>query len=204
MQAMYDLVGDKIQRDLRRPGRRHRASTTSSAGTIALPVHDRARRALPRRRPCPIDRLRKRVHRDPRAARRSTRRRGGDGASTGRPGSHRGRAVEVGRLRAADRRRRGLRRISLQNLDRDRRLQRRRRAAADDARREPERRARERAPGRRDAPARDRAGDRQRGRPGRWPRSSTWTRYRARRRAAARDVQTPTSSTSRCTTATRT
>ena len=50
-------------------------------------------------------------------------------------------------------------RISLQNLDRDERVQRGRRSTADDARLEPERRARERPPGRRDAPARGRAGD---------------------------------------------
>ena len=48
MQAMYDLVGDKIQRDLRRAGRRHRHLRLRRGGR-ALPVHDRTWRALPGR-----------------------------------------------------------------------------------------------------------------------------------------------------------
>ena len=77
MQAMYDLVGDRIQEDLRRAGRRHR-HPRSRQRADPFPVHDRARRAVPRRADggdrVPQDRAR-----DARAARRQRGRRSGSG-----------------------------------------------------------------------------------------------------------------------------
>ena len=55
MQAMYDLVGDKIQRDLRRPGRRHR-HLRPGEGLIHFPYTFERGVRLPEE-PMPLDRL---------------------------------------------------------------------------------------------------------------------------------------------------
>ena len=202
---MYDLVGDKIQEifdaqvvdigDLRlRRGTRSASRTRSSAACASRTTHDPAR--------CGIRTL----VLGQRAARSSSTTSSGMGGRPRQPeiGHHR-RAAEVGlcscRSSSADECA-GV--ISLQNLDRDGRLQRGRRAPADDARGEP-RASRSRTPG-----CSTRRGS---ARPS--SRSSTTSARRAatqldlaradrpRRRPARATRSMPTSSTSRCSTATR-
>ena len=203
IQAMYDLVGDKIQEifdaqvvdigDLR-PGR----------GLIALPVHDRARRPVPGR-----------------ADRRSA---GLAGAASSRPGPLliNGTLERVARPTAAspDGRpgragkspwlfvplvvgERGPRRDLAPEPRPRGRVQRGRRPAPDDARGEPERRAGERPPVRRDqaAPRRDERAGRRAGADQRRParprrRSSTCRRCTTWSATGSRRSSTPRSSTS--------
>ena len=147
-------------------------------GTVALPVRASSGGSASDDIAIPIGALSGRiVARDARAARRQRRRRvGGASAAIEGPVARAAKppkSVLFAPLVVGDEVRG---RISLQNLDRDGRVQRGGRAPADDARLEPERRARERAAGRRDAPARRRAGDRQRASARRPRRSSTSTR----------------------------
>ena len=170
MQAMYDLVGERLAGDLRRAGRRHRHPRPAD-GPDPVPVLDRARVRLPDE-PIEVDRVPQARARDAGAGRRQRRH-----------------AERGARVRAAGRDRRASRRsrrcscrwssaaeaigvISLQNLDREH-------AFSDGDVRllttlagEPERGARERAPVRGDPAAqrRARADQRRAARAGREPR----------------------------------
>ncbi len=172
-------------RPVRRPGGRHR-DRRPCLRDRHLRVHDRTR--------CPVPRGDDPAHRDPQARRR-------DGAALPRQREPRGvgeavraarrpvrRGAPVGAVRAPDRARRGDRRdLAPEHRPRACVLG-LRRPRADDARRQPERVARERPPDPRDAPAGDRAGDGQRDRPGAGEPARPRPDVRAGRRPDARHV----------------
>ena len=148
---MYDLVGERLREIFDAQVARHR-DLRPGCRPDPLPVHDRARRPVPRRAD-PAHRHPQARHRDPRAA-ADERSRGGAGrASSASRGSSRARRpsrplwaplVVGGEATGV---------ISLQNLDREVAFTDADLRAPDDARREPQRRARERAAHPRDAPA---------------------------------------------------
>ena len=142
--------------DLRRPGRRHRAGRPAT-GHDPLPVHDRARRALHDE---PIALVGLRQHVVETGASRSSSIATCETQPRGRPaGASSRRDLPKSWLGRADhRRRRGHRRDLRSRTSTARTPSRGRRPAPHDARLEPERRARERAPVRRDEapPRRDR------------------------------------------------
>ena len=165
MQAMYDLVGDRIQEifdaqvvDI--------GIVDPRLGTAPFPLHDRARGAVPGRadgadRPTTQDAL------ETREPVRRERRHEADIRRVGPAVRDHRRAAEVVRVRPADRRRPRDRRDLAPEPGPRARVQRRGRAPADHARREPERGARERAAVRGDPSAQQRARVDQRRPP--WP-----------------------------------
>ena len=110
------------------------------------------------------------------------------------------RAAQVGALRSPRRGRQGGRRDLAPEHRPRARVRRGRPAAPDDARRQPQRRARERPAGAGDAPTRRRAGDGEQRRPGSLVPARPRRADRARRRAAFARRSTQTSPTSPCTT----
>ena len=158
-QAMYDLVGDKIQEifdaqvvDIAHPRPR--------GGAHPLPVHDRARRALPQR----VDARHRATPPGPRDRQAAAHQRGrhGRGRHHGSVGGHQRGAGTLDPLRAADPgRHHGRGHLAPEPRSRER-LQRVGRGAPEHPRGQPQRGPRERAPGRGDAPARRRAGHHQR------------------------------------------
>ena len=186
MQAMYDLVGDKILGDLRHPGRRHRG-LRPGAGLVPVPVHDRARRPVPGRadgahrlpEAGPRDRPVDDDQRGPRSR----------AAELGQTGVIQGEAARSA-IYAPLLSRRASQRRGLAPEPRSRaRLQPVGPRPADDAGGQPERRPRQRPPDRRDPPAGRRAGHRQQRRPGAGRAAGPRCADRAARRPDARHVR---------------
>ena len=129
MQAMYDLVGDKIARDLRRPGRRHRRSSTSTTSVIHYPYTIERGVRFPDE-PMRLDRRFRRAVLETRDAAVVIDDVEAWVARARAAGRDPGRAAEVGPLRAADRRRRAFGRHLAPEPRPRARLQRIRRAPA--------------------------------------------------------------------------
>ena len=162
MQAMYDLVGRHAPRHLRRPGRRRSASMTWTTRRSSSRTRSNAANSL-RVPPFRIWRCLRGRCCAARRRRSLTMSRPGPGERPGQRYCVRSASLPKSHVFAPLTAPAKAVRPDLAPEPRSQgRLQRGGPAAADDARRQPERRARERAARRRDTPARRRAGDRQR------------------------------------------
>ena len=191
MQAIYDAVGDRIQDDLRRPGRRHRDLRRGDRASCNFPYTIERGERLAGRSRSTADRLPKHVLETRETAAASTRTSDAERRALRQRRSLPARMpksvlfvplVTGGRATRRD--------LAPERRSRAR-LQRVRPAAAGDARRQPQRGARERAAGARDAAAERRAGADQQRAGGARRRARDAGDLRRRRRQDPGDLRRP-------------